>query len=73
MTPHDLLAFFGSLTGVARALGCKPQTVHEWVESGKVPEGRQYQAQIATHDQLKADKPALREPDKTPTESREAA
>ena len=60
MTPKDLLEFFGSLSATARALGCKPQTVSEWIEHGKVPEGRQYQAELATGGMLRASKPALR-------------
>lgn len=62
MTPQDLINFFGSMSAVARALGCKPQTVSEWVAAGKVPEGRQYQAEIATTGKLCAEKPALRIP-----------
>jgi DNA-binding transcriptional regulator YdaS (Cro superfamily) len=61
MTPKDLIAFFGSLSAVARALGCKPQTVSGWIEAGEVPEGRQYQAELATEGRLRAARPALRD------------
>lgn len=61
MTPKDLLDHFGTLTSIARALGCKPQTVSEWIESGRVPEGRQYQAELATKGALRASKPAMRD------------
>ena len=60
MTPKDLIEFFGTLSETARALGCKPQTVSEWVSAGEVPEGRQYQAELATGGLLRASKPALR-------------
>ena len=43
---------------MARALGVDRASVAEWRE--KIPEGRQYQIQIATGGKLKADKPALR-------------
>lgn len=61
MTPQDLLVFFGSKSAIARALGCKPNSVSEWFDAGQVPDGRQYQAQIATNGALKADQPALRQ------------
>lgn len=60
MTPHDLLQFFGSQSAIAKALGCAQPSVAEWFEAGKVPDGRQYQAEIATSGALRADKPALR-------------
>lgn len=60
MKPIDLISFFRTATGVARALGCAPSTVAEWVASDQVPEGRQYQAELATNGRLKADQPALR-------------
>lgn len=60
MKPSDLISFFRTATGVAHALGCAPSTVSEWVASNQVPDGRQYQAQLATNGQLLADRPALR-------------
>lgn len=61
MTPKDLIDYFGGISKAARALGCKPQTIHDWIDSGQVPEGRQYQAELATGGQLRAARPALRE------------
>lgn len=61
MTPSDLLAHFGSQTAIARALGCSQPSVNEWFKDGSVPEGRQYQVQLATNGKLKADKPAARD------------
>lgn len=60
VTPADLISFFRTQAAAARALGCAQSTIAEWVTEGRVPEGRQYQAQLATKGKLKADKPALR-------------
>jgi hypothetical protein len=61
MTANDLLKYFGTKTAIARALGCTPASVAEWFYPNVgVPEGRQYQAQLATRGALKADVPALR-------------
>ena len=62
MTPQDLLQHFGSQSAIAKALGCKQQTVFEWFEKGQVPEGRQYQTELATGGALRATRPALRQP-----------
>lgn len=62
MTAQELLEYFGSKTAIARALGCSPASVAEWFDPEiGVPEGRQYQAQIATMGMLRADTPALRQ------------
>lgn len=60
MTPTELISFFKTQARAARALGCAQSTISEWVDNGHVPDGRQYQAQIATGGKLKADRPALR-------------
>jgi DNA-binding transcriptional regulator YdaS (Cro superfamily) len=60
MTPSDLLSYYKSQAAIARALGCSQPSVCEWFEKGAVPEGRQYQVEIATKGKLKADKPASR-------------
>ena len=61
MTPQDLLNYFGTKSAIAHALGVSPASVAEWFYPGiGVPEGRQYQAQLATKGKLKADLPALR-------------
>ncbi len=61
MSPDELIAHFGGITPTARALGVKPPSVHAWKAEGKVPQQRQYQAEIATNGKLKADTPALHE------------
>lgn len=61
MTPSDLLKHYGSQTAIARALGCTQPSVNEWFEKDAVPEGRQYQAELATNGKLKAAKPANRD------------
>lgn len=60
MSPQDLLTEWPSQAEIARVLGVKPPSVAEWFENGEVPEGRQYQVELATHGRLKADKPAVR-------------
>jgi len=58
MTKQEAVAYFGSLTGLAKALGCSLSTSGEWDKA--IPMGRQYQIELATKGKLKADKPALR-------------
>ncbi|WP_082525000.1 Cro/CI family transcriptional regulator [Pseudorhodoferax sp. Leaf274] len=60
MKPSALLAYFGSQAAIARTLGCSQPSVNEWFEKDSVPEGRQYQAQLATNGELVADRPADR-------------
>ena len=60
MTPNQLLKYFGTQQAIADAFGCSQASVAGWFAKGVVPEGRQYQAQIATFGVLMADKPALR-------------
>jgi hypothetical protein len=60
MTPQDLLEFFKTQTEIAKALGCAQSSVAEWFENGKVPMGRQYQAELATGGQLRASRAADR-------------
>jgi hypothetical protein len=57
MTKEEALDYFGSTGALAASLGCAQSTVSEWKE---IPEGRQYQIQLATKGKLKADLPALR-------------
>jgi len=58
MTKDEAIRYFGTQTKLAKALGVSQSTVSEWVD---LPEGRQYQLEIATGGVLKAEKPALRE------------
>lgn len=58
MTLQDAIQFFGSKAKLAHALGVALPTVYEWEDD--IPEGRQYQIELATCGALKADKPALR-------------
>lgn len=59
MTHEQALEYFGSYTNMAYALGCAVSTLSE---KDPFSDGRQYQMQIATNGKLKADKPALRNP-----------
>lgn len=60
MTPQQLLDHFGTQIEIARVLGVKPPSVAEWFENGEIPDGRQYQAELATGGKLTADRPANR-------------
>ena len=61
MKPAEVLPLFRhSQSSLARALGCAPQRVCEWVDKGFIPEGRQYQIELITKGRVKAELPALR-------------
>lgn len=60
MTPEQVLTFYETQAEIARVLGCKQPSIAEWFEKGEVPDGRQYQLEIASKGKLKADKPANR-------------
>lgn len=62
MTPQQVLDHFSTQAEIARVLGCKQPSVAEWFADGKIPDGRQYQLELATNGLLKADKPANRHP-----------
>lgn len=67
MTPTELITYFETQAAAARALGCAQSTLSEWVTDGCIPEGRQYQIELATKGALIADKPALRAAPAEPT------
>lgn len=69
MTPQQVLDHYGSQAEIARVLGCRQSSVFEWFDKGEVPDGRQYQIEIATGGVLKADKPANRNPADEPADS----
>ncbi|HAI34260.1 MAG TPA: Cro/Cl family transcriptional regulator [Alcanivorax sp.] len=54
MKKSEVIEFFGGVQQTADALGIRYQSVREWPEEG-VPEGRQYQIQVLTQGELKAD------------------
>lgn len=61
MTPQQVLAHYLSQAEIARVCGCTRPSIAEWFEQGgKVPEGRQYQLELASGGALKAEKPADR-------------
>lgn len=60
MSPKQVIEHFRTQIGVAEALGIAQSSVAGWIESGEVPEVRQYQIELATNGQLRADLPALR-------------
>lgn len=60
MTPKQALRHFGTQAEIARVLGVKPPSVSEWFDLGALPEGRQYQLELASNGALRADLPANR-------------
>ena len=60
MSPKQVVDFFGTQVATAQALGIAQSSVAGWVADGKVPMDRQYQIELATDGQLRADLPALR-------------
>ena len=54
MTPNDLLKFFGTQTAIAEFFGIAQPSVAEWFEKNRVPDGRQYEAQVRTAGRLVA-------------------
>jgi DNA-binding transcriptional regulator YdaS (Cro superfamily) len=60
MAPHEVISFFGTQVAASKALGISQPSIAMWVEVGIVPEVRQYQIELATNGQLRADLPALR-------------
>lgn len=62
MIPKDLQKHYGTQVAIAKALGAAQSSVAEWFQNGRIPEGRQYQIELATDGMLKADLPALRVP-----------
>lgn len=60
MSPTEALDFFKTKAEIARVLGVKPPSVIEWFDAGVIPDGRQYQLELASAGALKADQPANR-------------
>lgn len=63
MSPSQALEHFGTKAEIARVLGITPPSVIEWFDDGVIPDGRQYQLELATNGALKADHPANRKAD----------
>lgn len=56
MTISDAIEHFGNQTNLAKALeNCSPQAVQQWVAKGEIPRGRQYEIEVITSGNLKAD------------------
>lgn len=60
MSPQEVIEFYGTQAKAATALGMRQSSVAEWFTKGEVPEGRQYQIELATGGALRADLPANR-------------
>lgn len=53
MQKHDVLAHFGSITAIAKAIGVSHAAVSKWDDT--IPKGRAYQIEVMTGGKLKAD------------------
>lgn len=60
MNPKQVIDHFGTQSKAAQALGLRQPSIAGWVADGEVPLPRQYQIELATKGQLRADLPALR-------------
>lgn len=56
MQKNDVLAFFGSITATAKAIGVSHAAVSKW--DSTIPKGRAYQIEVLTGGKLKADQPS---------------
>ena len=59
MTTSDAVAFFGSATKLARALGIKPAAISQWGEN--VPQPRVWQLQVMKPSWFRKPKPTAPE------------
>lgn len=64
MTFTQAERYFGSKALMAKVLGRGLSTVYDWERDGHLPDGVQYQIEVATLGALRADKPARRNGDK---------
>ena len=53
MKTDDVIAHFGGITPLAKALGVKTQAISQWGEN--IPKLRAYQIEVLTGGELKAD------------------
>lgn len=60
MTPNDLIAYYGTQTAAAEALGTRQSTVSDWCRAGHVPYHWQMLAEEVTAGALRADRDAWR-------------
>lgn len=54
MKTADAIRYFGTKAALARALGIKPPSIHDWGEL--VPKGRAYELQDLTNGALQVDR-----------------
>lgn len=55
MHVEPVIAYFGSRAATARALETSYQNVKQWVDSGRIPKGRQYEIQVKSRGLLVAE------------------
>lgn len=54
MKTEEAVAFFGGIKKLSDALGVWPQVVYQWGDTP--PMGRQYEIEVKTNGELKADR-----------------
>ena len=50
----ELIAHFGTVAAMARALGVAPPAVHQWVAAGRIPPLRAFEIEEITGGKFKA-------------------
>lgn len=55
MTPDQVIEYYGTQRKAAEALGVTQPAISTWLRKGRVPETRQYQIEVRTGGQLKAE------------------
>lgn len=59
MTANQVIEHFGSITAVAKALGIKPPSVHEWTTRKRVPWLSQLEIEEITKGKLRHNPEAI--------------
>lgn len=55
MRKADVIAYFGTQTAAAKAMGCTKSAVNQWEEDRPIPLERAIRAQVASNGDLKVD------------------
>ena len=56
MKPKDLIEHFGGVSHTATAMNVSRQAVHNWLSRRRLPQHRQWQAELVTAGKLKSEK-----------------
>lgn len=63
MAPQEVFDYYGGKQATADRLQISYQAVQQWDDKGRVPMGRQYEIEIDTSGALRADRPAISDPE----------